>query len=468
MLVINKFVDRVRQISTKQLVVAGAFSIGLAASIGLGMSVRGNLSAAIIRDTNQANSIDNSNNNGGIGAADANELIKDINDGGVPDLKGIYTHFGMDPTEYNRFLQTAKPGMAKTNGQIIVDGQVVMDQAWSIGRTKFSYSTAYPISGVGTYYKSMHTSVLKQDLPVMVMFDANGNVEFVVMNACGNTVEGIRVNSSATCKALVANQPDKTKKPNTYVFTTDAAFTGNAKLSRVVYTVTEEGETAKTFEKKSLTDGVEYTFKKKGHVKVAVYAAVPGGKEVVAKVIDCEKNIEYVPPFYFCTALVPSVLDQTKRNFRFTVKTKTDSTGATTLKDADFSLDGAAGTKQDGKDGEGNLYKEYKFTDTKTHKVVATVNFNTAEGVKSVTCEASVTPNELPKCTVPGKEHLPPDSPLCGYCRENIPVGDARCNPPELVHTGPGGMVGLFAGTSVLGALGHRIFMSRRARKNNA
>jgi hypothetical protein len=147
----------------------------------------------------------------------------------------------------------------------------------------------------------------------------------------------------------------------------------------------------------------------------------------------------------------------------------------TVLKDVDFTLDSKDTTSGvTAKDAQGNVYKEYTFNDEVQHTVKASVNFNTAEGVQSATCQASVTPAKTPKCTVPGHETEAPNSSTCGYCQPNIPIGDSRCTPPtptppstptSLVNTGPGTTIGLFGATVVAGFVGHKLFVSRRARR---
>jgi hypothetical protein len=183
-------------------------------------------------------------------------------------------------------------------------------------------------------------------------------------------------------------------------------------------------------------------------------------------------------------------LNEEKTKFRFTVKTSAGN-GAT-LKDADFTVDGSSTvTGVTTKDAEGNIYKEYDFArDGKEHKVVVKVNFNLADGVQSKTCEAKIVTGETPMCPIPGKEqypvgapecaegcpvpgktHLPKNSPECveEKCPHNpeLPKDSPECVPPaELPETGMGSVLGIFAGTSAIGAVAHRFISSRRQRFN--
>ena len=171
----------------------------------------------------------------------------------------------------------------------------ILQNAWSVGRVKFSYSSEYPISGVGTYYKSMHTDVLKSEIPVMVMFDGDGTAEAAVMTSCGNPVQGEKVKSSAVCKKL--NKMPVSGKENTFTFNTDVSVTGLAKVTKLEYfangelfdTTTSPEETTK-----------QMTFTEDTTVVVKVTVSLPGGKTKVIVSELCKQFIEVkkkeVPP----------------------------------------------------------------------------------------------------------------------------------------------------------------------------
>jgi hypothetical protein len=116
---------------------------------------------------------------------------------------------------------------------------------------------------------------------------------------------------------------------------------------------------------------------------------------------------------------------------------------------------------------------------TYTAKVTVTMVANgKTQEVTSANCMAQITVSEIPMCTVPGKEHLPPDSTECKeepkVCTapngQTYPEGSAECNPTEhvlpaateLPKTGAGGVIGIFAGTSALGAAAHAVISRRR------
>lgn len=438
-------VRRLQNISPKQLLVAGVFTVALAGAIGLGNQVKQNASAATPRSCSP-NSVDYQDLNGGCGAMSAQELIADIRTNNPSDLQTTYSHFGLTPDTYDRFAMTARQGIAYQNGDVVVDGQVVMRNAWSIGRSHFSYSTAYPI-GNTTFYKSAHTNVLKSNHDAMVMFDDEGTAEFFVLNACGNAGNGEKVISKGTCRQL--NMDKVEGKNNTYSFTSDIELVGNATLDKVVYIFSDGTREERTNPK----EAVEHTFKQSGTARVEAHIKLPGGKIKIISGDNCVKSVTVKIPFFQCVVLTPTVRNEEETMFRFTVTTS-QGNGAE-LKDVDFMLDGSATTTGvTTKDEDGRIYKEYTFTDDKEHKVKATANFTVDGKVESHTspnCEAKATAKKKPVCPISGKENLPPEE-----CKET--------KPEVMPVTGIGNLFGLFAGTSAAGAVAHRVYVKRRNR----
>lgn len=451
-------------ISAKQFVLAGVFMLALAGAIGGGFASKQSSTAATIRDCD-TNSIDYKDLNGGCGAADANEFILDAKGNNPNDLQNIYNRFGLATAEYDRFKTTAKAGVAyKTSGKVVVDGVTVIENAWSIGRKKFDYSTAYPSINGKTYYKSMHKDVLGQNLPVMVMFDDDGNVEFTVINACGNPVDGDKIQSRAECNAL--NMKPVQNKKNAYEFTTTATKYGLAKFFEFEYFY-NDGSGDKSFAKtKSGSEVVTKTFEKSATVTVRVTITLPNGnKKVIVDVLHCSKKVGVVKEevLKVCDALVATSSDN--KTFRFTLKTK--QSDGVTVKSADFNLDDkttVTGIKPVG----GVIYRDYTFTDYVKHTVTATKVTFVVEGKDVVVvtpegkCRASVTRDKAPEC----KPGIPEGDERCkDYCKPGVPVGSPECE-PELPKTGAGSVAGLFAGVAAAGTIGHRVYMSRRARSS--
>ena len=467
----------------KQLVLSGAFMLALAGAIGGGFASRVMSTAATLRDCD-LNSINRVAMNGGCGAADPAELIADVKANNPNDLQGIYAHFGLTSSQYNDFAANAKQGTFFRDGHIEVDGQTVATNGHSMGRHNFGGSSAYVISGVGTYYEgtpNQRWASGTSSIPVMVWFDGDGTVITGIMNPCGNPVPKMdRVRSGGECKQLVKT-PVEGKK-NTYKFTTDASVFGLAKIVKYEYFVNDGSGDKLVATKTSGSDAVEITFEKASTVTVKVTISLPGGKSKTITSELCKKEVGVVKEefLYKCDALIATARDNTNRKFRFTVMTKQSDN--VTVDSADFTLDDSLTTKGvTNKDSDGNFFKDYDFNDTKTHVVSVIVNF-TADG-KLVTskegdCVARVTPEKTPVCEF--NPNLPPNHPDCkkpecvekpgsGFppgderCKECVPEGkgDQKC---ELVKTGPVGVAGLFTGVTAFGAVAHRLFMNRRSR----
>jgi hypothetical protein len=520
----KNIVNRLKRASSKKLAVGTAFAVALVAAASLGFATKQFTSAAIVKDCDD-NAIMR------CGADDNAKFISNVktNNKAVKtqtDLAGLYDHYGLSASDYARFQSTAQAGTVYSDGTVKVNNQTVLTGAISMGRQSFGNPArkATVVNGKTYYSSPLKTSLAKgvSSLPVMVMFDAKGQVEFIAMNACGNPVWGTKTTPEYSCKML--NQKAVTGQTNTYEYTTTLGALKNTSLNKLVYDFGDGSDKVTTT---SATQVVKHTFTKSSTVTVTAYFNLPGKQVVAATVVaDCKKAVKVTPPpapFYACVTLTAVAKNEDKTEFRVTLKTN-QGNGAT-LKDADFTYDGSVTTTGVvTKDTDGNIYKDFTVAkDGKQHKVSAKANFNVASAVQSKTCEVTFEAGKTPMCTVPGKESFPADSPECAYCtvpghenlpkdsdqcyercevpghetlpknspdcaycavegkqdlpkdstecvtppeecKPGIPVGDSRCVdvPVELPHTGIGGAFGLFSGVTAVGAVAHRAFMSRR------
>ncbi len=454
----KKLFTRLRnQFTAKQIVVAGAFVLALSGAVGLGLVVKqqSSVGASGSRDCSR-NSIDYVNMHGGCGATTPGEWIADLRSNQPGDLQSSAAAFGTSTGDYTRFANTARSGMTYKDGRVVVDGQVVMTNAWSVGR--YQKPKAWKSHG---YWANFNRDVfLSNAIPVMVMFDSNGVAESVVMKPCGNLMWGTKVTPSYDCKVLNASAVPGTT--DTYDFSSVTVASNNASIVKLVYEF-GDGTSATTT---SQTAVVRHTYAQPGNyiTRVRVFVKLPGQQVRDFVAVNCEKQITVEAPKYVCVGLVARALDEEMQNFRFTAQF-TYANGPTP-QSATFNVDGktiATSTKQE----VGNSYYfDATFTDTAEHTVTAKVNFVLKGNQVSTTedCVAKVTSKKKPMCTVPGKENFPPNAPECHQeCKPGVPVGDVRCTPPkELPKTGVSGVAGLFAGTSAIGALAHRVLRRKR------
>lgn len=475
MSVFNSITKRYDRLTPKQFILTGVFVLAFAGAIAGGFASKG-LSSALsnVRDCGNEgggvhNSIDYADAHGGCGALSPSELKLDLSDNNPGDLQTIYadSRIGLPTSQYDRFASTAKQGyITKSGGNVVVDGQTVMTGVWTMGRTTLNGSQPTPINiGGKTYYHSpTEASFGPSQLDAMVMFDADGTVEAVVMNSCGNPVtQGNKIKSSATCDKL-----DKfavSGKENTYQFSAHATPSGLAKIVKYdFYYNYNDGTGEKLFDTTTVADTKtkEVTFAKSATVSVKVTISLPGGNtKVISNVELCSKNITVVKKelLHTCDELVASSTDNI--TFRFTVHTK--QSDGVIVKSADFTLDGKTTTTDvTKKDAQGNIYRDYSFTDTTEHRVSAVVNFE-VDGKKVTStekCEARATAKKAPECVEkPGSGFPPGDA----RCKETPKVESAKTEMPK---TGPGDVVSLFAGTTLAGAAGHRLYLRRRNRRS--
>ncbi len=162
------------------------------------------------------------------------------------------------------------------------------------------------------------------------------------------------------------------------------------------------------------------------------------------------QEIPQTPPSLGTCKVVDFTVDDKAR--KVTVNSVTpDLTNATVV---GHKIDWGDGTTSD-KETDSHTYAK-----DGTYKVVVSVQVQFADGHtewkttdtnQSGGCVKEVTFAATPeKCTVPGKENFPKNSPQC------------QPTPTALVNTGPGNIAGIFAAVTVAGAFVHRFILSRR------
>jgi hypothetical protein len=439
-----------------------AWGIAIAAASALGMFGYNQVNAGARQDCD---------NNAIIycGAQSPSEFVSKATANNPADLQGIYEDFGLAPSEYSKFVTSAKMGTAYKDGRIVVDGQTVATDAWSIGRqgnhNGQTFKREYTIAG-HTYYASNNKDIFLSDsIPVMVMFDDKGAMKFAALTACGNPITGHKTNPNYSCdllqKAAVEGQE------NTYSFTTKASATNGATLAKVVY---DFGDGSGQVTKTSLSDAVTHTYAKAGDytAKVTVYVTLPGGGQIPVTGAQCQTQITVeAPPVvaYNCDSLqaLPG-----KEELSYTFQANTSATNAT-LTGADFDF-GDGTTSQNVTPGTNATVAsvDHTYADAGEYTAKATVHFqakgdDSDQAVKSATCEVKISTKV---CST--NPNLPPNSPECQPCKYNnkLPHDSPKCKAKPvakvLPNTGAGDVIGLFAGASLVGFVGYRFYLSRR------
>jgi hypothetical protein len=393
--------------------------------------------------------------------------VKSNNSGnGHSDLQAVYAHYGLEPADYDKFVTSARPGLAYSDGRIVVDGQTVSNNAKSIGRIAAYQGSGYfstPINGT-TYYGNTNQKAYAagvSSLPVMVLFNAQGVMQFAVLNACGNPEYGTNVTPSYSCNAL--NESAVSGEANTYKFTTSASAGNNATISKVVYTFGDGSSTTET----SPSTPVTHTYTSGGTytAKVTVYVHLPGNQNITVASTQCQKVITIQIPTYLCVQLNGAILDQSKMSYSFTATAK--YSGGATFTSADFNF-GDGNTQEGVKPASSSattITVDHTYTKAATYNASAVLHFMAnGQAVTAAACPAMVTPTTPP--TPECKPGVPVGSPDCSPCATNasVPADSAQCMtpPPVLPNTGAGDTIAIFAGVAVAGFLVYRQLLFRK------
>lgn len=407
------------------------------------------------------------------GFSSASGFISDVrnnsDDVGHHDLQSVYAHQFvsgqfLSSSIYGDFASHAVAGTAYKDGRIVVNGQTVATGTSSIGRLE-SFQGSNPKSyvvGSTTYWGNVNSQSFASDsLPVYVLFNDQGTMQFAVLKSCGNPVFGPPVKTSASCNSLqktaVAGQL------NTYDFTASTNVQGNARIVKYVYNF---GDGTTQTVTSNFGQAVRHTYTKAGTFTATVtqFVSVPGNDNLQLPVISmCTKTVTVTLPFYSCTSLTGAILDQSKFEYSFTA-TASYGNGAT-FTGADFTFG-------DGKSQTGVKPSTSK-TVTVTHTYAQAGNYNIAallhftvngkDVTASHSCTASVTPTTPPTSTC--KPGVPVGSPEClPPCQpgSSVPPESAQCQPPSLPNTGAGNTIAIFSAVAVAGFLVYRQILYRR------
>jgi len=447
------------------------FSIAAISLLGVG-SLGLNVASAASNCASTNNSDDNSIIYCGYSSAGTFISKVKSNDSGDPnsgqdkhDLQAVYAHYGLEPTDYDHFVSYAEQGEAESNGNIVVNGQTVATGAKSIGRVASEQGSGYfttSINGVNYYGNTNSKAFAKgvSGLPVEVMFNSQGVMQFAVLDACGNPEFGTNVVPSSSCKELNETHVSGT----TYQFTTSAAASNNASIEKVVYTF---GDGASVTETNPSTP-VSHTYAANGTftAKVTVYVHLPGNQSITVTSSTCQKVITITLPYYQCVQLTGAILDKNKMSYSFTAQAKYG--GGATLTSADFSF--GDGTSQNGvkaaSSSATSITVDHAYAAANTYNASATLHFVVnGQSVSANACPALVTPTAPP--TPECKPGVPMGSVACNPCPTDASVaaGSAQCAtapPPSLPNTGAGDTIAIFAGVAVAGFLVYRQLLFRR------
>jgi PKD repeat protein len=272
----------------------------------------------------------------------------------------------------------------------------------------------------------------------------DGSSKTVTSAACAKSVEFTKPveppkPQALTCDNLKLTILDKEKRE------VEAKVTGTAENTTISGYKIDFGDESAA----ATTQTAKHTYAEYGKFTVTGYVtAKVDGQDKTVSGPGCVQHVEFTKPVVpveqnlVCDALEVSVINTEKREVRANVVGTATNTTISSYK-IDF--------------GDGTIVNEqtaaHTYADYGTFKLVGHVT-GMVDGkektVSSVNCEKSVT------LTKPVPPVEPPVTP------PTEPEEPGKGEPETLPDTGAGSAIGLFTGVSMLGAIGHRMWISRR------
>ncbi len=241
--------------------------------------------------------------------------------------------------------------------------------------------------------------------------------------------------------------------PNKYRFTTTGSASNGATITGYGFDFKDGSATELTAQ-----NNVEHTFAPGTYNVVGTVIVSVNGESAVASSANCVANIkveEAKDPIYACENFKLVVVG---RNVAASFKPIALNGAVFKNATVQFSADGTEkySSITNNLDSNGRVNVNYTY-DNNAKKVVvrAVLNFEVKGQVKSIDCMGNAD-FSIPMCEVPGKEHLPKDSPLC------VKTPPTVKGVTTLPNTGAGEMAGLMAVVTIAGAVAHRVFTLKR------
>ncbi len=384
---------------------------------------------------------------------------------GHNDLKAVYANWMGASEAMVNGMTTANTqiGTVYKDGHITVNGKTVGTSA--VVTARFTLGNGF--SHVeGNVYSRATTTYEYYPTEQAIVYMQNGQMVFFVEIPCGNAGRATPVTPPkppvTPPASEVCNDLTFTKNGNGYTFTA----TGNAQNTTITgYTFTFGDGSSTTVPTNGTSATTSHTYSKPGTYTAiaAINTTAKNGvtsancaKQITIPQPECKPGVPEGSPqcnvVMTCNNLVFSAPSDNTQQVTFTV----DASGQNVTIDS-YHIDFGDGSTPYNGAAPSTLHN-YPATN-QTYAAVATVTFTNTltskqQTVSSDKCKVQV-PVTIPMCTVPGKENFPVGSPQCTTPPPATP-------PTVLPSTGPGDVIGVFAGVSLAGAAAHYFFGKRR------
>jgi hypothetical protein len=402
-------------------------------------------------------------------SASIDSFQADYNNGsndGHHDLKAVYRWAGAtDASVANMNTSNTKLGTLYRNGDIKVNGTLVGHDAWVAARFGAGQNGFTQISS-DAWARKTTTSFAEASAPVIVHMTNAGSADFAVMVGCGNAVKFppvIQSHPQLSCDNLAKDKVADRK----FQFTASAS----AKDTMITKYVFDFGDgavdTVRTNNRKANTS---HLYEKSDHdykVRVTVFSSdFQNGKSGASCVLTVHTSPQPIKPALSCDQLAQK-LDNRALAYTYTAKATATHTTITSYVFTYRDTSNNTVMTKTVRTSANSASDTHTFAkNNTTYLISVVVNSKDVSNVTSASCKHKLT------------------TPPVNECKPGIPMGDVRCSecvpgetqvaegcvttvtPPQapqaLADTGPVGLLGIFGGTSALGAFVHRLILRRK------
>ena len=144
------------------------------------------------------------------GVYDSNVMINQYN-ANTNGVKDIFTHF-----QINGDFSGMVDGTVTNTNQVLVGGQVVANNAITVGRESIGTSEAISLGGRTFYKRQPSTSFAASSIPAYVKM-VNGQFKWAVLKSCGNPVQGTPTTQEQTPNLNLKKYVQSVTNPKGYI-----------------------------------------------------------------------------------------------------------------------------------------------------------------------------------------------------------------------------------------------------------
>jgi hypothetical protein len=393
------------------------------------------------------------------GSMTKSEMVRKMENGdgrnSGKNIRNIFDKFDLSVKDIKN--ASFKNGVVYRNGKVKIGDKVVATNAKTYIRTMGKVST-----------EKMGSAQAAK-----VALDGNGKFLFAVMTPCGNPVTGKPVEppkpeppkpeppkpepkpQSLSCDALQVSITDKKNR------TVEAKVMGSAQNTTIsAYKIDfGDGNTANQ-------QVASHSYANYGKYVITGYVTgMVNGTSSTVSSAACVKEVEFTKPpeplvqSIVCDAVTLNLYNKDKKYVKVTVSGTADNTTIDK-----FTIDFDDGTVVNAASAE-HTYADWGEYEIKGYVTGKIGSEDVTKGGNGSCVQVVEFKEEIKPC--PTNPALPIDDPKCKPCPTNpdLNYDDPNCKEPEvpeLPNTGAGAILGLFSGVSLLGAVGHRMWLGRR------